>query len=342
MVLIFIILFCFDRVLTNDKNSTGIDANMKRHKNDLIFEYDCNPPEKWELIKNSLNEKYVKDVCISVNYQIAVAPNASETTEVSVVLNDIRIGEIDEKRKSITLHIEMWCFWEDNRIKVKTFDSNKPIFLTSISKTLQNVWTPFSFMFIKDVMKVTSIKDPVISDIWLWIGKSVNTMLAEDVFLPNATVVGAFPSWDVKIFCNFDFSEYPFDHQICPLGIANTDLNVTIFKKKGWGWGRVKQLEFGPYDVRQKEINQRFWFDHAFHAQFSYFGLKIHLTRQLEAYIYQCYLPCNAVVIISFLSFFIPLSAIPGRVAVMVTQILTLTSIFIHQTVFSNRHHFRY
>ena len=97
MILLFIILFCFDGVLTNDKNITGIDINMKTHENNLISEYDCNPPEKWELIKNSLDEKYVKDVCISVNYQVAVAPNATETTKVSVVLNDIRISEIDEK-----------------------------------------------------------------------------------------------------------------------------------------------------------------------------------------------------------------------------------------------------
>ena len=36
---------------------------------------------------------------------------------------------------------------------------------------------------------------------------------------------------------------------------------------------------------------------------------------------------------IAIISFIIPLSSIPGRVALVVTQFLTLTNIFIHSTV---------
>jgi hypothetical protein len=63
------------------------------------------------------------------------------------------------------------------------------------------------------------------------------------------------------------------------------------------------------------------------------FGLDIKLGRIFEPYLYQYYFPCIAIVIVSQVSFIIPLSAIPGRVALIVTQILTLTNIFIHQMV---------
>ena len=46
-------------------------------------------------------------------------------------------------------------------------------------------------------------------------------------------------------------------------------------------------------------------------------------------------MPCIAIVIATSFSFIIPLSAIPGRVALIVTQFLTLTNIFINQMVSS-------
>ena len=63
------------------------------------------------------------------------------------------------------------------------------------------------------------------------------------------------------------------------------------------------------------------------------FGFDIEITRPVWPFVYQYYLPCIAVVIASFLSFIVPLSAMPGRIALMVTQFLTLTNIFIHQMV---------
>ena len=59
------------------------------------------------------------------------------------------------------------------------------------------------------------------------------------------------------------------------------------------------------------------------------FGFNIELTRIFRPYLFQYYLPTAAIVIVSHISFMIPLSSIPGRVALMVTQFLTLTNIFI-------------
>ena len=63
------------------------------------------------------------------------------------------------------------------------------------------------------------------------------------------------------------------------------------------------------------------------------FGFDITLERMFQPFLFQYYLPCMAIVLVSQISFIIPLSSIPGRVALVVTQFLTLTNIFIHSTV---------
>ena len=62
-------------------------------------------------------------------------------------------------------------------------------------------------------------------------------------------------------------------------------------------------------------------------------GFDIKMQRIISSFIFKCYLPCIAIVVASSISFIVPLSALPGRIALMVTQFLTLTNIFIHQIV---------
>ena len=71
----------------------------------------------------------------------------------------------------------------------------------------------------------------------------------------------------------------------------------------------------------------------SFHNESNEIGFDIELTRIVLPYILQYYLPCCCIVMVSFISFIVPLSALPGRVGLMVTQFLTLTNIFIHQMV---------
>ena len=67
--------------------------------------------------------------------------------------------------------------------------------------------------------------------------------------------------------------------------------------------------------------------------EYTQFGVDIKFERLIEKYVYEYYMPCILIVLASMLSFIIPLSAIPGRVALVVTQFLTLTNMFIHQRV---------
>ena len=65
-------------------------------------------------------------------------------------------------------------------------------------------------------------------------------------------------------------------------------------------------------------------------------GIKIEMNRMLSSFMLEYYMPCIAIVLVSQLSYVIPVTAIPGRVALLVTLFLTLVSLFIQVSISLN------
>ena len=62
-------------------------------------------------------------------------------------------------------------------------------------------------------------------------------------------------------------------------------------------------------------------------------GFNVTMKRVQQPYLLKYYMPCVAIVAITQISFYIPPDAIPGRIALLVTQFLTLTNLFIGEQV---------
>ena len=60
-------------------------------------------------------------------------------------------------------------------------------------------------------------------------------------------------------------------------------------------------------------------------------GFSVRMKRLIRPYMLKYYIPCMAIVLVSEIGFMVPLTAIPGRVALLVTQFLTLINVFIFQ-----------
>ena len=60
------------------------------------------------------------------------------------------------------------------------------------------------------------------------------------------------------------------------------------------------------------------------------FGFDVEIKRRIFPYVIQYYLPCASIVVVSSVSFIIPLTEIPGRVSLVVTLFLALSSL-IHE-----------
>ena len=173
----------------------------------------------------------------------------------------------------------------------------------------------------------------IAKDVALFSGEKMNERLSANIFPNHSTTVVAYPKWSVKIACDFDFSKYPFDRNECPFLMVADNLELTKLASNHFNesWLSNEQTEFDGFTVSNTIvlINETLnrWIPE------TGFGLNITISRQFEPYLYQYYIPTMLIVTSSFFSFFIPLTAIPGRVAILVTQFLTLTSIFIHEMV---------
>ena len=228
----------------------------------------------------------------------------------------------------------MWSIWEEPRIKVNMSDSNNIIKLPSITKTEQVVWSPFTASVIIDMKEMKPLYDPIIArELRLLSGRTVNGVLSKEVFFPNTTLIATNPKWIVKIFCDFDFSTYPFDNQKCAFKMISENVNVTLHERPSY-YNKLfakEKDEFDGYAIQRELVWDSPKWSPLYQAKTSTYGVIFKMRRQIEPYIYKYYVPCNALVITSFFSFMIPMTA--GRVAVVVTPLLTVTNIFVHHMV---------
>ena len=132
------------------------------------------------------------------------------------------------------------------------------------------------------------------------------------------------------IYCNFQFFYYPMDYQTCDFmmdgayprqGIVNFLFHVGYFAV-----------------TNKNAILDDFEINVTFNDGTNQTGIHgvITLGRSIFPYVIKYYLPCIAIIAMSALSFVMSKEseAIVGRVALLVTQFLTLTNILIAQQVF--------
>jgi hypothetical protein len=145
--------------------------------------------------------------------------------------------------------------------------------------------------------------------------------------------LNAHKDWKATILCNFDFSFFPFDTQTCEFiqFRAWESMNLTLLTHHKESWDHVAEgfnVAIIPKGTFLDDDDGETVLDKGVE-----FGFEIVLTRIVQDYLYKYYFPCFAIVVVSQISFIIPLSAIPGRVSLVVTQFLTLTNVFIYSLV---------
>ena len=309
------------------------DTCMNQWKKD----FGCFPTTDWNLI---LNEgKIVRNVCLPNDYNVVEPPN--DLTQVSNIFADSRLLDVDERKNEITMKLFMISLWEDWRIKVLLANESNAIPLPPITVTKQEIWHPFLFLLIQDMKEILHIFHPlVIQNIMVGSGEWANILLSSErrkIFPLDSYLIAGMLNMKVKFSCNFDFTYYPFDHQTCSLRIITNGINSTLYErpKHNLSFTPMLQPEFNGFYLDRTLVNNPPESNPMTRKTTSTFGIDLEMKRQTGMYFYQYFIPVMAIVTISFFSFIIPLSTLPARVAIVVTQFLTLTNIFIHEMVSS-------
>ena len=131
-----------------------------------------------------------------------------------------------------------------------------------------------------------------------------------------------------SIFCNFDYSEYPMDEQDCNVTIGSGS-NEAIFVLDDQN--NAYHFKTTYYALNLKMTTT--FFDENINDRRNRIGFEIHMKRRMQSFWKKYYVPCIIIVIVSEIGFVVPLTAIPGRAALLVTQFLTLVNLFIYQMV---------
>lgn len=284
----------------------------KKNEYDCIEkEYGC---EDGTYALNSENKNPVRGVCLPSGYDKNQRPNVHGITNVSISINHQKILEVHETEKTFEVDVKISFIWEDNRIRTALKEGHDYIKMLPDTK-LPDIWNPdFNVGNMKKAMPVNA--QFVFSELRIFKNSTISS---------GTTVLNITKEFRVTVFCEFRFKNFPFDIQKCRFQLSSRDpetLHGYLYDPSNT-LHLTKEYESDGFDVT---ITFRNYTN-------GIVGFDIELKRLMYASVYQYYLPCFAIVVVSFISFIIPLSAIPGRVALVVTQFLTLTNIFIHQMV---------
>ncbi|XP_042879960.1 glycine receptor subunit alpha-2-like [Penaeus japonicus] len=132
----------------------------------------------------------------------------------------------------------------------------------------------------------------------------------------------------LSLSCHMEFEEYPLDSQVCGVHVtsyANTDDLV----KYQWLQDRPidlpESLEIAQFDLLGVATSNTTYA----YATGNFSGLLVYfnLRRQNGYHVLQTYVPTILIVSISWVSFWLDPNAVPGRITLGVTTLLTLTTL---------------
>ena len=249
-----------------------------------------------------------------MGYDINKRPSNDSATKMYSSFARQKLLKVNERDNSFDIDVKESHMWADNRIKMSMKENN------SYLKLAPDVNLPAILMPISDTVnlkKLTMNTDPFkFTELRFLHDQQIST---------TSTVINITIDYTVTLYCDFKFRRFPFDTQKCKYHMRSLDpdeFQMFLYDPTYQTLYSTKHYKAHGFDVTI-----------SFHNESNEIEFDIELTRIVLPYILQYYLPCCCIVMVSFISFIVPLSALPGRVGLMVTQFLTLTNIFIHQMV---------
>ncbi|XP_062860026.1 gamma-aminobutyric acid type A receptor subunit zeta [Trichomycterus rosablanca] len=226
---------------------------------------------------------------------------------VGMSLDIASIDTISEINMDYTATIFLRQRWTDERL---CFDGNKSLSLDG--RLVELLWVPDTF--------IVDSKKSFLHDI------TVENRLIR--IFPNGTVLYALRI-TTTVACSMDLTKYPMDKQTCTLQLESWGYNV---KDVVFYWTRGNQsvsgldtLQLAQYTLEDHYTSE----SEAVYETGRYPKLIFHfqLRRSILYFILETYVPSSALVVLSWVSFWISQSSVPARICIGVTTVLTMTTL---------------
>jgi hypothetical protein len=259
--------------------------------------------------------------CIPKLYLPQAIPEKGHTTIYTTITQE-NVREVDNKRELMIVDLKLKMQWLDERIKTKFSEGDKQNGGIGLDLLYQIglLWKPL--MYFHNITDWKAHEDSYnILKLSLDANHSIPT---------NETVVEYILETKAMIYCNFDFQDYPMDLQTCSLRFESKSSGVDLkLLNSSNSYHAQKQYDASGFGITIDFFEGKLGGE----AANTIVGYDVKMRRKLQPYFMMYYLPCNAILVVSVVSFAIPLKASPGRVGLLVTLFLTLTNLFIHEMV---------
>ncbi|XP_060588406.1 glycine receptor subunit alpha-2-like isoform X1 [Ruditapes philippinarum] len=246
-------------------------------------------------------------------YDANIVPDFDEefptNVTIQITIHDMHSISEAKMEYSIDVYLRMW--WRDPRLDF-TANTTSDTKLELDSKNTDNVWQPDIFFPNEKRAYVHTVT-------------STNKLMH---IFRNGTVVYSV-RLSLSLGCTMLLQYYPFDSQQCSIdiqsfGYTNDNIKLHWHERQGI---ITDHLEMPQFTLLEDEIVTNDY-EYRYSATGTFSALKANLvmTRKVGFYFLQVFVPSILLVVLSWVSFWVDPNAVPARVSLGVTCVLTMTT----------------
>ncbi|XP_043853613.1 gamma-aminobutyric acid receptor subunit delta isoform X1 [Dromiciops gliroides] len=230
---------------------------------------------------------------------------------VALALEVASIDHISEVNMEYTMTVFLHQSWRDGRLSYN--HTNETLGLDS--RFVDKLWLPDTF--------IVNAKSAWFHDV------TVENKLIR--LQPNGVILYSIRITST-VACDMDLSKYPMDEQECMLdlesyGYSSEDI-VYYWSENQEQIHGLDKLQLAQFTITNYQFTTELMnFKSA--GQFPRLSLHFNLRRNRGVYIIQSYMPSILLVAMSWVSFWISQSAVPARVSLGITTVLTMTTLMV-------------
>ena len=300
----------------------SVQSSMDLHDNQI---FESKVTEKHES-NCGQGDFLTRDICLRHNYDVTGNEHSEEALkEIHTNITVKGVREINDKKRFMVVDVKIVFTWHDGGIiRNKSSKSDPQIRprteIQLVGRQVGEIWKPEIYIYNLSKFDMLKVSDPISR---VSVVRMKNSGIHED----NDTMVKLVLEGTASVYCSFEHNDYPMDRQRCQLQISSEICNADFSLHSG-------DIVFGAEYSSDFDMEIEFYNEHLIRdCKGRVVGVRVKMRRLILPFIMKYCLPSVSIVIVSGISFIIPLNSLPARVALLVTQFLTLTNIFIHQQV---------
>ncbi|ETN85406.1 putative glutamate-gated chloride channel, partial [Necator americanus] len=261
-----------------------------------------------EIIKKLLNKGYdwrVRPPGINLTAKGSHGP-----VVVSVNMLIRSISKIDDVNMEYSVQLTFRESWVDGRLAYGLPGDNKPDFL--ILTAGQQIWMPDSFFQNEKQAQKHMIDKP---NVLIRVHKDGQILYSVRISL--------------VLSCPMHLQYYPMDVQTCLIDLASyayTDNDIEYRWKETDPVQLKDGLNSSLPSFQLNKVSTTYCTSKTNTGTYSCLRTVLELRRQFSYYLLQLYIPSSMLVIVSWVSFWLDRTAVPARVTLGVTTLLTMTT----------------